>query len=71
MPFLELRCPFPGLFERAEKACDEARWSREKMQKTADHGRVLIVDIEERKKIAANERIRLRNRALVMEEHKP
>ena len=69
MPFLELRSPSSKLFERAEKACDEARWSRKKMQETADHGRVLIVDIEERTK---NHRgPSARHRALVMEEHKP
>jgi len=68
MPFLERRSPFSKLFERAEKACDEARWSRKKMQETADHGRVLIVDIDERKK---NHSGRQHATALVMEEHKP
>jgi len=69
MPFLEPRPPSSKLIERAEKACDEARWSRKKMQETADHGRVLIVDIEERKK---NHRAAsARHRALVMEEHRP
>lgn len=68
MPFLERRSPFSKLFERAEKACDEARWSREKMQETADHGRVLIVSMEERKKSPGRQHA---NRALVDGEHKP
>jgi len=60
MPFLERRSPFSKLFERAEKACDEAHWSREKMHETADHGRALIVDIEERKKITGRQHVAAR-----------
>jgi len=50
MPIPEIAPPPSRLLARAEKACEAAYWLCERMRQTVDHGRTLVLEIEQRKK---------------------